>query len=430
LLGIAYQHDVGWFSLTLFNSEELSLINNKNIFIFISLFFIATLMILGFILKSLVVSPIEQLKALMIRVEKGAYDSDLPTIGSGEIAELSMRFNMMVNEIQEHNLTLEEKIHARTTDLRASEIKFRSLFNSTHDAIMLLNEKKFIDCNNATLKLFGCSTLEEFCKLHPANLSPKTQPCGSDSSMLALQHIQKALRDGYEHFKWIHQRADNGETFFADVLLSTLELGDKIVLQAVVRDESARRKSEEEIRTLAFYDSLTNLPNRRLLSDRLLQAQSISKRNGTYCAVLFMDLDNFKPLNDSYGHTIGDLLLIQVAQRIKACVRESDTVARFGGDEFIVLLSELSENKNNSITQVTAIAEKIRASLAHPYFLKIHSETIEERIVEHHCTASIGCTLFLNHDLTQDEIFNQADSAMYMAKENGRDRVHLYLFEK
>jgi diguanylate cyclase (GGDEF)-like protein len=304
LLGIAYAPEVGWFNLTFFDDKELSLIDNKILFTVMSFLFLIAMAVLGFRLRQDVVSPIEKLIQNIDRVRRRDSNDNFPIVGSGEIAELSERFNDLVKEIKEHHATLEEKIQARTEELMASETKLQSL---------------------------------------------------------------------------------------------------------------------------AFYDALTNLPNRRLLSDRLAQAQSKSKRSRLYGAILFMDLDNFKPLNDTYGHSVGDLLLIEVAHRITTCVRESDTVARFGGDEFIVLLSELSVDIELSSEQATAIAEKIRQSLSYPYFLKIASDAIEESIVEHHCTASIGLTLFVDHEATQDEIFNQADSAMYDAKEQGRNKVMVHI---
>ena len=185
----------------------------------------------------------------------------------------------------------------------------------------------------------------------------------------------------------------------------------------------ALRESENSIRNFAYYDTLTQLPNRRLLNDRLGQAMSVSKRSGCYGAVMFMDLDNFKPLNDKYGHDVGDLLLIEVGHRITQCIREMDTVARFGGDEFIVMLSELEESKEDSITQAGIVAEKIRISLAEPFLLTYKQEDVEDTTVEHYCTASIGVVLFISHNTTPEEIFRYADTAMYEAKENGRNRV-------
>ncbi len=192
---------------------------------------------------------------------------------------------------------------------------------------------------------------------------------------------------------------------------------------AVKQDITERKKMEELINQYAFYDTLTKLPNRRLLSDRFSQAQAVSKRSGKYGALLFLDLDNFKPLNDKYGHKVGDLLLVEVSHRIMASVRESDTSARFGGDEFVVLLSELSSDKAESSKESKIIAEKIRISLAQPYFLSVESEINERKVVEHYCTSSIGVTLFLGYEDDEGEVIKRADIAMYKAKESGRDNI-------
>ena len=135
----------------------------------------------------------------------------------------------------------------------------------------------------------------------------------------------------------------------------------------ITEDITEQKEAEEYIRNFAFYDTLTQLPNRRLLNDRLGQAKAASKRSGCYGALMFLDLDNFKPLNDTHGHDVGDLLLIEVAHRITSCVREMDTVARFGGDEFVVMLSELNVDKELSVAQAGNVAEKIRTTLAEPY---------------------------------------------------------------
>lgn len=187
-------------------------------------------------------------------------------------------------------------------------------------------------------------------------------------------------------------------------------------------DISPRKAAEEEIRHLAFYDSLTNLPNRRLLHDRLLCAIASSRRTGNYAALMFLDMDNFKPLNDQYGHDVGDLLLIEVARRIEACVRDTDTVARFGGDEFVVMISELVADKAAALRQAESVAEKIRSALGETYFLNLSGD--ENRIVEHRCTSSIGVVLFLDSDA--DEILKYADIAMYRAKEAGRNMIMYY----
>ena len=185
-------------------------------------------------------------------------------------------------------------------------------------------------------------------------------------------------------------------------------------------------QAEEKIRNLAFFDALTQLPNRRMLIDRLRQALANSHRSGFYGALMVLDLDNFKPLNDTYGHFTGDLLLIQVAERITRCLRETDTVARFGGDEFIVMLSELAGTWRESEAQAHSVAEKIRSSLAEPFFLTLEKEGETNLVVKHCCSASIGVALFFDHDMTQEDILKCADEAMYQAKEKGRNTIQFY----
>ncbi|MBS1227411.1 MAG: diguanylate cyclase with sensor [Proteobacteria bacterium] len=194
----------------------------------------------------------------------------------------------------------------------------------------------------------------------------------------------------------------------------------------VAHDITERKLMEYQMRQMAFHDTLTQLPNRRLLGDRLSHAMASSARSGYYGAVMFLDLDNFKPLNDQHGHDAGDLLLIEVAERLKSCVREMDTVARFGGDEFVVMISELDMGKAESIAEAELIGEKIRHRLAEPYHLNIKCQGKPEQTIEHHCTASIGVVVFVNHEDSQENILRWADAAMYQAKENKRNSIQIF----
>jgi len=301
--------------------------------------------------------------------------------------------------------------------LRRSEAKLRTLYDSTSDAVMLLDEKGFFDCNKATLAIFGCATREEFCSKHPADLSPSEQPCGTSSLVLSNRQIARAMKDGSNRFQWVHKRADTGRTFPADVLLNAMELDGKQVLQATVRDITEHKQNEQKIHQLAFYDPLTDLPNRRLLMDRLQQSFAVSARNDQHGAVLFLDLDNFKTLNDAKGHDIGDLLLVEVARRLESCVRDGDTVARLGGDEFVVVLETLSVNTGDAASQAELVAEKIHAALNLPYQLKEHI---------YHTTPSIGIVLFRGHQESLDDLLKHADTAMYQAKTAGRNAIRFY----
>ncbi|NCC39158.1 MAG: diguanylate cyclase [Gammaproteobacteria bacterium] len=188
---------------------------------------------------------------------------------------------------------------------------------------------------------------------------------------------------------------------------------------SLANDISERRRLEEEIRQLAFYDPLTQVPNRRLLQDRLGRVLATRRRHGGHGALMFLDLDNFKPLNDTHGHAVGDLLLVEVARRLTACVRETDTIARFGGDEFIVLLDELDEDRARAIEDAEHIALQILNRLAEPYRLTGVDGTTA---IDHRCTVSIGLAL-LDGDADEEDALRRADTAMYGAKEAGRNRV-------
>jgi diguanylate cyclase (GGDEF)-like protein/PAS domain S-box-containing protein len=200
------------------------------------------------------------------------------------------------------------------------------------------------------------------------------------------------------------------------------EDGERLVLELGI-DVTERKKSEEHARQLAFFDPLTSLPNRRLLSDRLSQAMAANKRSGCYGALMFLDLDNFKTLNDSYGHDVGDLLLMEVADRLKSCVREMDTVARFGGDEFVIMVCELVADKADSASQARIVAEKVRSALSEPYQLIVRREGKDDATITHHCSASIGVVLFINNETSPNGILKSADMAMYQAKAAGRNLV-------
>ncbi len=214
----------------------------------------------------------------------------------------------------------------------------------------------------------------------------------------------------------IWDRRKNGELYPKWLTITVVKGANGQITHYVAMhtDSTQRKAAESEIEHLAFYDPLTQLPNRRLLLDRLHHALATSARSEHQGALLFIDLDNFKTLNDTRGHDKGDLLLQQVAQRLSACIREGDAVARLGGDEFVVMLEGLSENAEEAATQATAAGDKILATLNQPYPLADE---------EHHSTASIGVTLFAGHRDTIEELLKRADLAMYQAKAAGRNTL-------
>jgi diguanylate cyclase (GGDEF)-like protein/PAS domain S-box-containing protein len=190
---------------------------------------------------------------------------------------------------------------------------------------------------------------------------------------------------------------------------------------ATFTDITLRKTAEDEIRHLAFFDHLTRLPNRRLMLDRLGQALNSSARHGRHGALMLIDLDNFKTLNDTLGHAVGDQLLIEVAARLKSSV-EGDTVARLGGDEFVVLLEDLDESAHAAV-QAEYVAYKIQTQLGRPYQLDITLDADSPGVRNHHCTSSTGISLFLGNAIGVDELMKRADTAMYQAKAAGRNTL-------
>jgi diguanylate cyclase (GGDEF)-like protein len=186
---------------------------------------------------------------------------------------------------------------------------------------------------------------------------------------------------------------------------------------ATFLDISERKEKEEHIHQLAFYDALTHLPNRRLLMERAHQALAVSARSGYYGALMLLDLDNFKKLNDSKGHDVGDILLCEVAKRLQSAMREGDTVARLGGDEFVVVLENLSIQTTVAATLAESVAEKIRAALSESYILNGYRHTT---------SPSIGVVMFRGHLEKIDALFKYADIAMYQAKQAGRNTIRFF----
>jgi diguanylate cyclase (GGDEF)-like protein/PAS domain S-box-containing protein len=192
---------------------------------------------------------------------------------------------------------------------------------------------------------------------------------------------------------------------------------ENIGILGVYRDVTAQKEAEDEIYTLAFYDVLTSLPNRRMFLERVRRYIASGLRHDNYGAILFLDLDNFKTLNDTRGHAIGDMLLIEVANLLKSCVREGDAVARLGGDEFIIMLEGLSADNQQAATQAESVAQKILESIRKPILLQGF---------EHHGSISIGIILFRGEELTNEELLKYADTAMYEAKSAGRNTLRFF----
>src|SRR5450759_4997522 len=315
------------------------------------------------------------------------------------------------NELNVINEMLRVEIHGRKqaeTDLRIAATAFESqesLMITDADAVILRVNKAFTETTGYTAE-------------EVVGQTPRLLKSGRHDSEFYRVMWETIDRTG----SWqgeIWDRRKSGEIYPEWLNISAVKGNDGVVTHYVGAhvDITERKAAEEEIENLAFYDPLTGLPNRRLLMDRLQHTLASSARSGRKGALLFIDLDNFKDINDTLGHDIGDLLLQQTAQRLESCLRESDTVARLGGDEFVVVLEGLSEHVLEAATQTKTVGEKILATLGQLYQLATH---------KYHSTPSIGANIFSDHGQSAEELLKQADIAMYQAKKAGRNTLRFF----
>jgi diguanylate cyclase (GGDEF)-like protein/PAS domain S-box-containing protein len=304
--------------------------------------------------------------------------------------------------------------------LRDHQFYTRSLFEANIDALMTTDPAGIITDVNKQMESLTSCTRDELIGAPFKNYF--TDPDRAEEAIRLV--LTKKKVTNYE----LTARNRDGKETVVSYNATTFYDRDRRLqgVFAAARDITERKLAEKQILDLALHDSLTRLPNRRLLTEKLGQAMIASKRSGRYSVLMFMDLDNFKPLNDTHGHYVGDLLLIEVAHRISSCVRAVDIVARFGGDEFVVILNEIGTDRTESTAQALIVAEKLRSTLDKPYVLTYKQEGKADLTVEHRSTASIGIVVFLDHQGSQDDLVKWADAAMYQAKEAGGNLIRFY----
>ncbi len=393
----------------------------------------ALLILIGMVLTVLacvalvrqMVKPIHALRDGAKLIGSGVFDQPITVRTGDELEELADEFNRMSSQLHESYTSLERKVALRTQELTASERLLR-------EAQRIAGLGSFV-CNLKTGEWTSSEVLDDVLGIDKsyartargwaALIHPEDLPAIGESfklaafgKKLAIDDVLRIIRPSDRAVRWVHGLAKVEHSSDASAL----------ALHGTIQDITERKLMEDQVRQLAFYDSLTELPNRRLLGDRLNQTLIAGRRTGSYGALMFLDLDNFKPLNDKYGHAIGDLLLVEVARRLTQCVRKADTVSRFGGDEFVVMLCELSHNRADATEQSRVVAEKIRASLSECYALPVRIEAGTLTTIEHCCSASIGVQVFNCAETTADLILKGADAAMYQAKDAGRNMVRLY----
>lgn len=297
--------------------------------------------------------------------------------------------------------------------LAESELRIAATAFESQEGMMVTDaDNRILRVNKSFTQITGYAS-EEVMGQDPCLLSS-----GKHDSAFFANLWDRLNHTGYWEGE-IWNRRKNGELYPEHLTITAVkgENGQVSNYVGTLTDITVSKAAADEIKSLAFYDPLTQLPNRRLLIDRLQQALASSARSGRSGALLFIDLDNFKTLNDTLGHIMGDLLLKQVAERLSACVREGDTVARLGGDEFVVMLEDLDKLALEAAEQTEIVGDKILATLNRSYLLAEQ---------EYRNTPSIGAALFNGHQHTIDELMKQADIAMYQAKKAGRNAFSFF----
>lgn len=337
------------------------------------------------------------------------YAADPCSFSNAEVAlleELASNLSYGIETIR----TREENSQAQLALKKENEKNLALLRNASDGIHILDTEGNIIEVSDSFCAMLGYRR-EEMIGMNVSQWDAAL--CENDLRKMLRQQLAQRSRLQFE----TRHRCKNGAILDVEVSGNALTLDGKPVVFNSSRDISARKNAEEKIHTMAFFDALTTLPNRRLLMDRFHLTMSASARSGHYGAVLVIDIDRFKTVNDVRGHDFGDLLLAEIASRIQSCVSDVDTVARLGGDEFVVLLAQIDEQVDAASQKAALTSEKIRAALTRPYHIKGN---------EQHSSPSIGVSLYLGNEDLPEVLLRQADIAMYKAKDAGRNTVRFF----
>lgn len=349
-------------------------------------------------------APIARLTKVTQEIASGNPGVRAAPGGFGEIAGLSASFNAMADQLASINMELEHKVEERTQSLKLMSNVF---INSGEGIVITDAENKIVAANAAFARITGYTEKEALGR------DPKFLSAGKTPKE-TYREMWEALGEKGSWKGELWDRHKSGEIYLKELSIIAVRNKEGHIVNYIgsLTDITERKAKEMEVHHLAHHDGLTDLPNRTLLDDRLQQALAVARRDGTRLAVMFIDLDEFKPVNDAYGHHVGDLLLKEAALRMQGCVRGSDTVSRVGGDEFIVLLPIIEE-----VEGAVAVAEKIRNALSQPFKIAGHTTQI---------SSSIGISFYPESGSENETLLEHADIAMYHAKQCGRNNVQLY----
>lgn len=407
-----------WLSIFAIGEIAISfLVPSLNKQFMVSIFLILPILIwasmnFGIVGGSLVVITMSGIVVWFTALGYGSFYSN--DLGEGIFSLWTFMTALVVSMLLISVLQSERKLAEKA--LRDNDKKLKSVIDGALDAIVTVNDAgELVEFNPAAERTFGYKKEQVLGKLM--------------SEMIIPPQLRKFHEEGHRQYvqtgemHMFNQRIEitamraDGSEFPVELTLTSLREEGLSLVTGFLRDISEQRKTQQEIENYAYYDALTGLPNRRLLADRFQHAVLLCMRTGTNCALIFIDLDNFKSLNDTKGHDVGDQLLVEVSNRIKQSIREGDTVARLSGDEFVVIIENLDEHHNVAYQQVSEIVQKLLVELNKTYYLKLF---------EFSTTASMGVTLFNNDQLGFEEHLRHADTAMYQSKAAGRNTYRFY----
>ncbi len=389
----------------------------------------ALILLIGLRLSGRLTQPIRKLSRLTQGMTYSDYDKRIDIDSGDEFQELAYHFNRMMErvtekdrELRENNINLEQKIEQRTKELNQAVDALQKSQSRLSTAMRVASlgswEWDLIEnrwqCSADTCRIFGCE-----CESSKERSSPCMACVHPEDLHKIRQNREKAQRGEYPDSLDYTVLTSDGEKrhIHEQILLTFNSQGQPKKAIGTVQDITGRKQAEALIERQARFDALTELPNRRHLLERMEEGLARAKRHGNTGALMFLDLDHFKTINDSLGHQVGDQLLIEVASRLRDSVRREDLVARHGGDEFVVLLSEFSDDPELTASNAQRIAEKIQSALCAPFLISGH---------ELHISPSLGISLFPTTDENVHDILKHADTAMYKAKEEGRNAIRFY----
>ncbi|HEO98041.1 MAG TPA: EAL domain-containing protein [Epsilonproteobacteria bacterium] len=316
---------------------------------------------------------------------------------------------------------LKEEIKSKTKKIAKQKEIFETLYEKSSDGILILENGKLVRCNQMIVDMLQYSSKEEVLNLPLWKFSPRHQPDGRDSSKKAEEMVEIARNSKMHQFEWVLRRS-TGEEFFVEVTMTPMELDDRRVIYMIWRDITEKKEAQQKLleqkdvlEHQANHDHLTDLPNRQYFNQRLQEEIEEARESNKKLALFFIDLDNFKQINDSLGHLVGDRVLTIVAERLCATIRQKDTLARLGGDEFTIMMQDVEK-----MSDAAVLAKHILETLTQPLQIEEHSLYI---------SCSIGISFFPQDSDNAGDLIKYADAAMYKAKEEGRSNYQFYSYE-